>query len=133
MKKIVVNGSFDVLHLGHIALLNYAKSLGDHLLVLIDSDRRISSLKGPTRPINCELERKTLLSNLKSVDHVEIFDSQEELELLLQNYQADIMVKGGDHKNGRGTGKKYCKEVIYFDRIPGYSSTEKIQSVVNRG
>lgn len=132
MKKIVVNGSFDVVHLGHIALLNYAKSLGDHLLVLIDSDRRISEIKGPTRPVNSEIERKTLLVNLKSVNHVEIFDNQKELELLLQNYQADIMVKGGDHKNGLGTGKKYCKEVIYFDRIPGYSSTEKIQNIVNR-
>lgn len=132
MRKIVVNGSFDVIHLGHLELLNYAKSLGDELSVFIDSDNRIRLLKGSSRPINNEIERKTLLLNLKSVDRVEIFDSQEQLEQLLFDYKADIMVKGGDHKNGRGTGKKYCKEVIYFDRIQGYSSTEKIQSIINR-
>lgn len=133
MKKIVVNGSFDVLHLGHLYLLNYAKSLGDYLLVLIDSDIRIKEIKGKDRPINSEQERKMLLTNLKAVDEVDIFNSQEELEQLLAIYNADIMVKGSDHKNGRGTGKKYCKEVIYFDRIQGYSSTEKIQSIINRG
>jgi rfaE bifunctional protein nucleotidyltransferase chain/domain len=132
MKKIVVNGTFDILHLGHLALLNYAKSLGDHLLVLIDSDVRVKELKGSNRPINNQLERKEFLINLKSVDQVEVFNTQAELELLLSQYQADIMVKGGDHKNGRGTGKRFCKEVIYFDRINGYSTTEKIQDIINR-
>jgi rfaE bifunctional protein nucleotidyltransferase chain/domain len=132
MKKIVVNGTFDILHIGHLALLNYAKSLGDYLLVLIDSDIRVKELKGSNRPINNQLERKEFLLNLKSVDQVEIFNNQEELEILLAQYQADIMVKGGDHKNGRGTGKRFCKEVIYFDRINGYSTTEKIQNIINR-
>jgi len=132
MKKIVVNGTFDILHLGHLALLNYAKSLGDYLLVLIDSDVRVKELKGSNRPINNQLERKEFLINLKSVDQVEVFNNQEELELLLSQYQADIMVKGGDHKTGRGTGKRFCKEVIYFDRINGYSTTEKIQDIINR-
>jgi rfaE bifunctional protein nucleotidyltransferase chain/domain len=132
MKKIVVNGTFDILHIGHLALLNYAKSLGDYLLVLIDSDIRVKELKGSNRPINNQLERKEFLLNLKSVDQVEIFNNQEELEILLAQYQADIMVKGGDHKNGQGTGKRFCKEVIYFDRINGYSTTEKIQNIINR-
>ena len=79
MKKIVVNGTFDVLHLGHLALLNYAKSLGDHLTVAIDSDQRVKLLKGNTRPINSAVERKTLLENLRAVDQVEIFNLDSEL------------------------------------------------------
>ena len=75
MKKIFVNGSFDVLHTGHLQLLNWARSLGDYLLVAIDSDRRISEKKGHCRPFNDETNRYTLMSNLKPVDQVKIFDS----------------------------------------------------------
>ena len=78
-KSIFVNGTFDVLHPGHIALLNFAKSLGSRLFVAIDSDERVKDFKGPTRPINSVNERKLLLQNLKAVDEVEVFDSDEEL------------------------------------------------------
>ena len=76
MKKIVVNGTFDILHLGHIRMLEYAKSFPNSFVyVLIDSDRRVKELKGPERPINSEYERAVFLSALKSVDKVDIFDS----------------------------------------------------------
>lgn len=78
-KRIFVNGSFDVLHLGHLRLLNYARSLGDHLCVAIDTDRRIKELKGESRPINNLYERKTFLANLKCVDEVLVFDSDMDL------------------------------------------------------
>ena len=65
MKKIVVNGTFDILHLGHLALLEYAKSLGDELTVAVDSDKRVKELKGPSRPINTQYERAALLISLK--------------------------------------------------------------------
>jgi len=78
-KSVFVNGTFDILHLGHLALLNYAKSLGDTLFVAIDSDERIKLLKGPTRPIYDAFQRKTMLLNLKAVDEVEVFSSNEEL------------------------------------------------------
>jgi D-beta-D-heptose 7-phosphate kinase/D-beta-D-heptose 1-phosphate adenosyltransferase len=128
--NIIVNGTFDILHVGHLKLLEYAKSLGDHLTVAIDTDRRIKTKKGQSRPINNEYERKTMLEHLKSVDRVIIFDSDEELIDLVKN--SDIMVKGSDYKGKSVIGETYCKKVIYYDRIEGYSTTQKIQSIVDR-
>lgn len=132
MKKIIVNGTFDILHTGHVCLLNYAKSLGDHLLVCIDTDRRVKELKGEKRPINTQEERKFLLENLKCVDEVKFFDSKEELIQILVDYQADVMVKGSDYKGKSKTGQLYCKEVIYYDRIEQFSTTKKIQDITSR-
>jgi len=127
--KIVVNGTFDVIHPGHLALLNYAKSLGDFLIVAIDSDDRVKQLKGPKRPINNQTERKLLLENLKAVDEVKIFDSKEQLVDIIKN--CAIMVKGSDYKGKSIIGEANC-QVIYFDRIDEYSSTKKIQSIIDR-
>ena len=102
MKTVFVNGTFDILHVGHIALLDYAKSLGDQLVVGIDSDDRVRLLKGSNRPINSQLERGTILSALKSVDEVFVFDTDDELRSLIQ--ACDIMVKGSDY---RDTGTDY--------------------------
>ena len=127
--KIVVNGTFDVIHPGHLALLNYAKSLGDFLIVAIDSDSRVSELKGPQRPINPQDERKQLLENLKAVDQVVIFNSSSELVDIIQ--QCAIMVKGSDYRGRSVIGEANC-QVIYFERINEYSSTKKIQDIINR-
>jgi D-beta-D-heptose 7-phosphate kinase/D-beta-D-heptose 1-phosphate adenosyltransferase len=129
MKKIIVNGTFDILHVGHIKLLEYAKSLGDHLTVAIDTDRRIKTLKGDKRPINNDFERATMLRALKSVDVVGIFDTDQELLDLISN--CDIMVKGSDYRGVPVIGEQYIK-VIYYERIEEYSTTKKIQSIVDR-
>jgi rfaE bifunctional protein nucleotidyltransferase chain/domain len=131
MKKIFVNGTFDLLHEGHIALINYAKSLGDELNVAIDSDERVKQLKGVERPVNNQTERSTLLINLKAVDNVYIFDTDEELEYLVNIH--DVMVKGSDYKDKPIIGQNVCKELVFFDRIDGYSTTQKIQDIANRG
>ena len=130
MTKIFVNGSFDVVHLGHIALLNYAKSLGDHLCVGLDSDKRIKSLKGDARPINNQDERKILLENFRCVDSVEIFNNDQELIDLVS--KCDIMVKGSDYINQHIIGSEICSRIVFFNRINGYSTTEKIHSIINR-
>lgn len=130
MKKIFVNGTFDLLHEGHIALINYAKSLGDELNVAIDSDERVKRLKGEDRPINDQKERSTLLINLKSVDNVYIFDTDDELEYLVSLH--DVMVKGSDYKDKPIVGQDFCKELVFFDRIDGYSTTQKIQDITDR-
>ena len=74
MIKIIVNGTFDIVHRGHIELLNHAKSLGDWLLVCIDTDRRVKELKGEQRPINNQYDRQFMLQNLEAVDAVRFFD-----------------------------------------------------------
>ena len=129
MKKVVVNGTFDVIHPGHLALLNYAKSLGAFLIVAIDADERVTRLKGPKRPINNQSERRLLLENLRAVDQVEIFSTDAELVSIIQ--QCDIMVKGSDYRGRSVLGEAYCN-VIYFDRIDEYSSTKKIQDIIDR-
>ena len=77
--KVMVNGTFDILHRGHLQMLQYAKSLGDHLLVAIDTDRRVKELKGLDRPINNQMDRRFMLESLRCVDTVYFFDSREEL------------------------------------------------------
>ena len=128
--KIVVNGTFDIIHPGHLALLNYARSLGDFLIVAIDSDERVRQLKGPSRPINNQYERKLLLENLKAVDQVVIFNTAAELVDIIK--ECAIMVKGSDYKGKSVIGEANC-QVIYFDRINEYSSTKKIQHIISRG
>ena len=132
--KIVVNGSLDIIHYGHLKLLEYAKSLYDNsfLLVLIDSDRRIAELKGSDRPVNNEFERKALLTALRWVDDVKIFDSADELITLIKNYQPDVMVKGSDYIDKPIIGAEYCKDIKFYERVEPYSTTKKIQSITNR-
>lgn len=131
--RIIVNGSFDIIHLGHIRLLQYAKSFpGAYVYVLIDSDRRIKELKGKDRPINTEYERVSLLAALKSVDRVDVFDTDDELINLIREYKPDIMVKGSDYKGKPIIGAEFCKEIKFYDRLEKYSTTNKIQDIANR-
>ena len=131
--KIFVNGTFDILHPGHIQLLNYAKSLGDTLTVGIDSDRRVAEKKGPSRPVNGVGDRAYMLQNLKAVDHIVIFDSDEELEQCIKVVKPDIMVVGSDWKGKSVIGSMYSAELRFFDRIDEYATTKTIESIIDRG
>lgn len=133
MKKIFVNGTFDILHSGHLSLLNYAKSLGDYLIVAIDTDERVKEKKGLTRPINNLKNRQMMLLNLRSVDEVISFNSDEELENLIKSIKPDIMVVGSDWKNSTVIGSYYASQLIFFDRLNEYSTTKTIQSIIDRG
>lgn len=130
---IFVNGTFDILHPGHVQLLNYAKSLGDFLTVGIDSDRRVQEKKGPTRPVNSVGDRAYMLQNLKAVDYIVIFDSDEELERCIKTVKPDIMVVGSDWKDKSVIGSMYSAELRFFDRIEEYATTKTIQDIINRG
>ena len=127
MKISFVNGCFDVLHPGHIELLKYASSLGDYLIVAIDSDRKVAEMKGPSRPIFSQSDRSYMLKEIRCVDVVHIFDSKEELESLLDSLRPDTMVVGSDWKGKEVVGSQYAKSVKFFDRIGDYSTTKTIQ------
>ena len=131
--RIFVNGTFDILHRGHLELLNYAKGLGDFLLVGIDSDDRVKEKKGSARPIHNQEERKFFLENLKAVDAVDIFSNDEELKNMIRSFKPDIMVVGSDWKGKSVIGSYYAAKLIFFDRIGDYATTKTIQSIIDRG
>jgi len=103
-KLVVTNGCFDLLHVGHISYLKEASTLGDVLLVGCNSDRSVRELKGSTRPINTQEDRVAVLSALRSVDAVSIYDEEDACNFL-ELVEPDIYVKGGDYS---GNWEKKC-------------------------
>ena len=130
MKRILISGAYDILHPGHIRILEFAKSLGDVLFVAIDSDRKIKEEKGGNRPHHTAAEREEILLALRSVDNVVVFDSKEELENICKIFQPDVRVVGGDWRGKEIIGAEHCKEIVFFDRIEGYSTTKILQHLL---
>ena len=128
MKTIWTNGCFDILHIGHIKLFKYAKSLGDKLVIGIDSDDKVKKDKGESRPFNRVEDRKLVLESIRYVDEVLVFNSAEQLENLIKEVFPDIMVVGSDWKGKKVVGSEYSKEVVFFDRIEGYSTTNILKA-----
>ena len=132
MKKVFVNGTFDLIHSGHIHLLNYAKSLGDFLYVAIDTDERVKEKKGSSRPIYNLKDRIFHLQNLKPVDTVLSFATDDQLENLVKIIEPDIMIVGSDWKDKPVIGSQYATKLVFFNRIEEYASTKTIQSIIDR-
>jgi D-beta-D-heptose 7-phosphate kinase/D-beta-D-heptose 1-phosphate adenosyltransferase len=107
--------------------------MGDYLIVAIDSDDRVAKLKGPTRPINTMGERKAMLSNLKAVDEVQIFDSDLELAMLVKQFRPSVMMVGSDWKGRTVIGSEHAKRIEYFARINEHSPTNILQRIISRG
>lgn len=118
-----VNGCFDVLHIGHIELFKWAKSQGDYLIVGIDSDKRVKSLKGDGRPFNNQNDRCQMLKSIRYVDDVIIFSSEEELRKNIVKHNIHTMVVGDEYKDKEVIGSENAKEVVFFPKIPNYSTT----------
>jgi D-beta-D-heptose 7-phosphate kinase/D-beta-D-heptose 1-phosphate adenosyltransferase len=123
IKRVWVNGTFDILHIGHIKLLQYAASLGE-LRVGIDTDSRVKERKGQDRPFNNTKDRMTMLMALKSVNDVKTFSSREEMLKLIREWNPDYMVVGSDYKDKEVVGSELVKELIFFNRISDYSTTK---------
>jgi D-beta-D-heptose 7-phosphate kinase/D-beta-D-heptose 1-phosphate adenosyltransferase len=121
--KVWVNGTFDVLHIGHLKLLEFASSFGE-LRVGIDTDKRVKELKSPDRPFNTTEDRKYFLESLKFVKDVVVFDSRQELIDLVKEYQPDYMVIGDDYKDQPVYGSEHAKQLIFFEKLPKYSTTK---------
>ena len=124
MKKVWVNGCFDVLHHAHFKLLEHAASFGELLIVGIDSDKRVKELKGDDRPFHSQEERKYNLERITGVKRVVIFDSTEMLEQLIKTFEPDVFVIGSDYKNKPIVGEQYAKSIVYFNRLENFSTTK---------
>lgn len=124
MKIVWTNGCFDVLHRGHIELFKYAKSLGDWLVVGIDTDERVKTAKGDSRPFNTIGDRVAMLESIKYIDEIRTFDADDELDTQVLLSGAEIIVVGSDYKNKEVIGSRHAQEIKFFDRIEGYSTTK---------
>lgn len=127
--KVWVNGTFDVMHIGHIRLLEFASKLGE-VRVGIDTDERVKKLKGPKRPFNNLGERIEFLTSIKYVKDIVTFDTDTDLENHIKNYKPDLMVKGSDWKGKEIIGARFIPKIIYFNMIEDKSTT-KILSYEN--
>ena len=123
MKRIWINGCFDVLHYGHFKLIDYAKSLGT-LTIGIDSDKRIKQMKGDDRPFHTEEQRIFNLLQIRDIDSIVVFDSDDTLRNHLQTYQPDIFVIGSDYIDKPIIGGEFAKEIKFFNKLGGLSTTK---------
>src|SRR5476651_917782 len=133
MERLVfTNGCFDILHPGHIDLLERARGLGEKLVVGINSDRSVRAIKGAGRPLQGQEARKTVLLGLRAVDEVLIFDELTP-ENLIKKVKPDILVKGGDWKENEIIGADFVKanggKVFSLPLIEGFSTTEIVDGL----
>jgi len=124
------NGCFDILHRGHIEYLSKAASLGDVMLIGLNSDASVKRLKGPNRPVQDEQSRAMVMASLKFVDYVILFEEDTPYELI-DYLKPDILVKGSDYKEDEIVGadivKKNGGKVVTIDLVEGYSTTSIIE------
>ena len=130
MSVIFTNGCFDILHKGHLNLLEYCRSIGDIVIVGINSDESVKKIKGENRPINSQEDRKYFLESLRFVDKVIVFEEETPYNLI-KDLKPDIIVKGGDYLPEDVVGGNLC-EVRIFNYVKGYSTTRTIQDIINR-
>ena len=127
---IFSNGCFDILHIGHVKYLEEAQKLGDLLILGINSDRSVKSLKGQNRPINSQEDRANILAALKVVDYVVIFDEDSPYNLI-KAINPNILVKGGDYEDKKVIGEDIVNELKIIKLINGKSTTNTIEKIKN--
>ena len=129
------NGTFDLLHPGHLSSLEQARALGDLLVVGVNSDRSVKAYKGPTRPVLNQEERASMLAALECVDYVVVFDEDTPVESLIQ-LQPDIHCKGAEYAppQGRPVPERtvvegYGGRIAYLPLVPGVSTTDLLTRI----
>ena len=129
-KVIFTNGCFDIIHRGHVDLLKYAASLGEKLVVGLNTDESVRKNKGPERPFNTQDDRKAVLQSIRWVDEVVLFDEKTPIDLI-NRIKPDIIVKGSDYSKEEVVGKDVA-EIVIFKKIDGLSTTKTIKNISNR-
>lgn len=130
--KIWINGTFDIIHAGHIKLLKRARilsGLDGWVKVGADTDQRITGLKGQKRPINKLEDRIEVLRSIKWIDEVVTFSTDLELEELIKDFSPDILLIGSDYKDKKIIGDEWTREILFFERYSDLSSTKIIQEL----
>ena len=134
LKVVFTNGCYDILHPGHIRLLESARSLGDVLILALNTDASVQRLKGPTRPLISQNERAELAAALEAVDAVTFFDEDTPRELIAE-VLPDVLVKGADWAHfiaGREEVEASGGQVLALPLEPGYSTTNIVDEVLGR-
>ena len=127
-KIVFTNGCFDILHAGHVSILEFARSKGDVLVVGLNSDASVKRLKGPARPVNTQADRALVLAALESVSYVCLFEEDTPYNLI-KLVRPDVLVKGGDYKPAEIVGREFAKKVVRFALLKGRSTTNIIKKV----
>ncbi len=130
----LTNGTFDILHAGHVSYLNEAKKLADYLVVGLNSDASVKKYKSDKRPIVSQNERVQLIDNLKAVDYAVVFE-ETTADKLISKVQPDIYVKGGDYTEDSlpetATVKKYGCKIKFINVVEGCSTTNIISKILD--
>jgi D-beta-D-heptose 7-phosphate kinase/D-beta-D-heptose 1-phosphate adenosyltransferase len=128
---VATGGCFDLLHAGHVATLETARQLGDCLIVLLNSDRSVSALKGPSRPLQDELARAAVIGAIKGVAAVTLFDEPTPLELI-EAMQPDVLIKGGDYTIDQVVGAELVRKrggrVLLAELSVGHSTSRIVSA-----
>lgn len=130
-KYILITGCFDIVHLGHLKLFEFAKEYfpGRKLVVALDTDKRVSELKGDDRPYNTLESRMEFLKHIKEIDFIKHFGNDLQLELMCQQYNKPIRIVGSDRADKPIIGIKNCSCVVYFNRYGNYSTTNILENI----
>lgn len=131
MNMVWVNGCFDCIHMGHLELLQFAHEKGDELWVGIESDARVREKKGINRPIQDQDTRKLIVESFWFVDRAIIYNSDQELELLIKEARPNLMVIGEKYVGRTIIGSEFCDHIHFFPRIEGYSTHKIVEKLRN--
>lgn len=125
------NGCFDLIHSGHVKVLEECKKRGDVLVLGLNSDRSVRRIKGPKRPILGEKDRASLLAGFAAVDYLTFF-KEDTPERLIRLVKPDVLVKGGDWKKAAIVGGRIAKKVVRVPLVKGISTTDIIKRIARR-
>jgi len=131
-KKIVfTNGCFDIIHSGHIRVFKKCRSLGDIVIVGLNSDSSVRKLKGPKRPINNQKDRSEVVDSIRYVDYVVIFNELTPYKII-KMIKPDFLVKGGDYKKDEVVGREFAGKVVIVKMLKGRSTTKIIEKILDK-
>ena len=129
---VLTNGVFDIIHKGHIEILKFAKSQGEKLIVAIDSDDRVREIKGDSRPVNSEEDRRRILETSRFVDEVVIFNSKEALQNLYKSLRPNLIIKGSEWTADEVRERDDIPDEVLvkvFPILPDYSTTNTLKKI----